>query len=208
VIVAVPVAGCATGPDQTTSAGPSPSRLVSADVGSPSPADPGTPSGSGRPASPSAVDATVPWDASLLAVLPADVEGLPLTPEADAFEASASDPDLVRDATAGAVAFVVDPATTEYAVAFVYRLRQGTFDEAWYRSWRDTFDEGVCAQAGGVTGNAEAEIGGRQTHIGSCAGGVRTYHVRLTDGGDDRIVSVQSLGEAHLGELVIAGLRG
>lgn len=135
------------------------------------------------------------------------MDGLALTPEAEAFTASASDPDLVRDAAAGVVAFVVDPTTTDYAVAFVYRLKPGTFDEEWYRSWRDSFDEGVCDQAGGVVGKAQADLGGRETHIGTCAGGVRTYHVNASDGDDALIVSVQSLGDDHLGELVVAGLR-
>jgi hypothetical protein len=153
------------------------------------------------------VVATVPWEDDLLGILPPEVGDLPLTPEPDAFEASASDPDLVRDAVAGAVAFVVDPATTGYAVAFVYRLRPGTFDAAWHRSWRDSFDQGVCEQAGGVAANAEAEIGGRLTYIGSCAGGVRTYHVHLEEADRDVVVSVQSLGDDRLGEGIVAGLR-
>jgi hypothetical protein len=66
----------------------------------------------------------------------------------------------------------------------------------------------VCAQAGGVVGKAEAEIADRLTHIGTCAGGVRTYHVHVEAAGDDLIISVQSLGDQRLGEQVIAGLRG
>jgi hypothetical protein len=149
----------------------------------------------------------VPWEDALLAILPADVGGYVLAPEQDAFTESSSDAGLVRDAAAGAVAFVVDPAGGDYAVAFVYQLRPGVFGDDWYRSWRDSFDEGVCEQAGGVEGNAEAELGGRQTYIGTCAGGVHTYHAHVPTAGGDVIVSVQSLGDQRYGEQVMAGLR-
>jgi hypothetical protein len=149
----------------------------------------------------------VPWDAALLVVLPPDVGGMPLTPEPDAFAASASDAALVRDAAAGSVALVVDPTGSDYAVAFVYRLHPGIYDEGWFRGWRDSFDQGVCEQAGGVTGNAEAEIGGRTTYIGSCAGGVLTYHAHLETDAGDVVVSAQSLGDKRLGEQVMEGLR-
>ena len=51
-------------------------------------------------------------------------------------------------------------------------------DEA-FRQWRDSFDQGACAAGGGVIGNAEATLGGRQTFIASCVGGMHTYHVYL-----------------------------
>ena len=54
------------------------------------------------------------------------------------------------------------------------------------------------------TGHAEAEIAGHQTFIGTCAGGVHTYHVHLPD--RDVIVSMQGAGEGRFGELVVAGL--
>ena len=69
---------------------------------------------------------------------------------------------------------------------------------------RDTFDTAVCEQAGGVDGRAEVEIEGRRTYVGTCAGGVRTYHVHLPD--SDVIVSMQSVGEGRYGERVVAGL--
>jgi hypothetical protein len=171
-----------------------------------------TPAASARASAsslPSAVasDAAVPFDADLLSVLPADVAGVPLAPEQDAFASSADDPALVRDAESGAVGFAMSPAGDDYAIAFVYRVRDDVFDEAWFRDWRDSFDEGVCAQAGGVTGRAEADIGDHHAYIGSCAGGVSTHHVHLEDPDGDLVVSVQSLGERRFGELVIEGLR-
>lgn len=167
-------------------------------------------SGAPSPSPPSAaspVAATVPWDDDLLAILPAEVDGLPMNPEAGAFAASASDAGLVRDAEAGAVGFVVAPATGDYAVAFVYELRPGVYDEDWFRAWRDSFDAGVCEQAGGVTGHAESQLGGHTVYIGSCAGGVLTYHAHLETETGDVIVSCQSLGDRRFGEQVMAGLR-
>lgn len=149
----------------------------------------------------------MPWDDDLLAILPPEVDGLSLNAEPDAFAASASDVGLVRDAEAGAVGFVVDPAAGAYAVAFVYELRPGVYDEGWYRAWRDSFDSGVCEQAGGVSGHAESQLGERTVYIGSCAGGVLTYHAHLATESGDVIVSSQSLGDRRLGEQVMASLR-
>ena len=70
-------------------------------------------------------------------------------------------------------------------------LIPGVFDEPTFRSWRDTFDEGVCLQAGGVGGHAETQIAGRTVYIGTCTGGVTTYHVRLAE--RNAIVSIWSL---------------
>jgi hypothetical protein len=200
--IAFALAGCGAGATPPL-ATPSPQSPTS----SPQPTSSAASTHPSAEASPSALPASVPWDADLLAVLPPDVDGLPLTPEPEAFAASASDAALVRDAAAGAVALVVDPATGDYAVSFVYRLRPGVFDESWFRDWRDSFDETVCEQAGGLTGNAESELGGRKVHIGSCAGGVRTYHAHLSSADADLVVSTQSLGEQRLGEQVMADLR-
>jgi hypothetical protein len=93
----------------------------------------------------------------------------------------------------------------DLAIVSVVRLRSGVFDEGFFRSWRDSYDEAACDAAGGVSGHAEAEIGGRTTFIGTCAGGAHTYHVRLeTD--DVILVSVTAVGERRLGEQVVAGL--
>jgi hypothetical protein len=56
-----------------------------------------------------------------------------------------------------------------------------------------------------MSGRAEAQIGGRTTFIGTCAGGAHTYHVRL-ESDDAIIVSVTAVGERRLGEQVVAGL--
>ena len=150
----------------------------------------------------------MPFEDDLLAILPETVAGRPVSPEHEAFDASASDPDLVRDAASGAVGVAIDPAGADYAIGFVYRLKPGVYDDGWFRDWRDSFDAAVCAQAGGVSGHASARIGPHTADIGTCAGGVTTYHVHLTDPatGDDLVVSVQAVGEKRYGEQMIAGL--
>jgi hypothetical protein len=97
-----------------------------------------------------------------------------------------------------AVGLVVDPATESFAVASVVKLKPGVYDDEFHRDWRDSFDEGVCAEAGGVEGNAEAQIDGETVYIGTCTGGVHTYHVYLEE--SDALVSVNAVGEARLGE--------
>jgi hypothetical protein len=145
---------------------------------------------------------TVPIDPSLLEVLPSMVAGLPVTA---ADPSGADDPGLVQTVERMAQGVVIDPATGDFAYASVIVLEPGVFDEAFYRSWRDSFDEGACSQAGGVSGHAQTTIAGRTVFVGRCTGGVLTYHVRLDR--PDAIVSVSSLGASRLGEQLLAGLR-
>ena len=61
---------------------------------------------------------------------------------------------------------------------------------------------GACAQAGGVAGNAETQLGGRTVYIGTCAGGLRTYHAWIDEPGRDRVralVRGRALGRAAHG---------
>jgi hypothetical protein len=111
-------------------------------------------------------------------------------------------------ALAVASAFGPPPTDTlpDYVVVTVARLKPGLFGDIFFRGWRDTFDAAVCEQAGGVDGHAEARIGGRQTFIGTCAGGVHTYHVYMPD--QDVIVSLQGAGDGRFGERVVEGLTG
>ena len=145
----------------------------------------------------------MPIDPTLLEILPATVAGLPVTAVPD--PSGTDDPGLIDSVERMAQALVVDPASDAFTFASVIVPRPGVFDDEFFRSWRDSFDEGACSQAGGVTGHAQATIGGRTTYIGSCEGGVLTYHVRLED--RDAIVSVSALGESRLGEQLVAGLR-
>ena len=145
-------------------------------------------------------------DPSLLDLLPDAVAGHPIEEAPEAAAESTADALLAQSAESIAVGIAADPATSSFAVASVVHLKPGVFNEEFFRDWRDSFDQGVCEQAGGVSGNAEAEIEGRTVYIGTCAGGVHTYHVYLE--GRDAIVSVNSVGDARLGEELMKDLPG
>ena len=160
------------------------------------------------PASPGA-GAGAQVDPGLLAFVPSSVEGVPLTFDPETSATIAADPAIARDAVSLAVALAIVPAASgvdDLAIVSVVRLRDPSKDEAWFRDWRDSYDEGACSQADGVAvGHAEAEIGGGTVYIGSCAGGVLTYHTRLEQAGI--LVSVHALGSRRLGEKVMAGIH-
>lgn len=199
-IVAFVLIGC----DAATSAGPT----RSAEAQSLSPSRSLVPSASGPATSSpevsaSAASGSVPHDPSLLELLPAEVDGIPVVGDADTSAAMGEDPALGDDATGLAAATVVAPAGDDFAIIAIVRFEPGVVDDAYFRDWRDSYDDGACSQAGGVAGHAQAAIGGLSTFIGTCQGGLRTYHVRPAD---DVLVSVSSLGERRLGEEVVEGI--
>jgi len=146
---------------------------------------------------------SVTVDQTLLELLPTTISGLPVA--AIAKPAGTDDPLLAESVDRMAQAFVIDPATDDFAYTSVMALRPGVFDASYFRSWRDSFDEGACSQSGGVTGHAETTIAGRIVYIGTCDGGVSTYHVRLDPANE--IVSISAFGEQRLGEQLLAALR-
>ena len=153
----------------------------------------------------SAPTATVAFDDSLLALLPADIDGLTFEPDPDAL----ADLDVKALGIAAdriAIAVISDVESGELAVTSVLHLRDGAFGDAFFRSYRDSYDVAACEPAGGKAGNAEAQIGGHQTFIGTCGSGGHTYHVYLPD--QQAIVSVVSVGETRrFGERIVEGLR-
>lgn len=145
-------------------------------------------------------------DPFLLKVLPASIKGAPLVENAEAEAHDLTDPALAGQASALAAALAIDPTTSDWAYVSVVHLRAGVFSDAYFKSWRETFDSGACSQAGGVAQNsAETEIAGHKTFIGHCVGGVLTYHVHLSPA--DVIVSISALGDQRFGQLVVEGLR-
>lgn len=222
LLVGVLGAGCGgPGPSPatpTTSAGatggtPSP---ATASAGSSNPAE-SPPAGSSNPAeSPPAVASTpsapaaspsggqgAVEDPSLIEVLPAQVAGSDVTLESQAFAEALADPGFAANIEAAAFGVVV--AGNDLASAVVARPVEHVYSDAWFRDWRDSYNDGACAQSGSVVGNAEAEIGGRTVYIGTCSGGLRTYHTWIED--RDLLVSAFSIGEARFGEQLMAGLR-
>jgi hypothetical protein len=165
------------------------------------------PTSFGPPPSPSFPDDTTPLtlDGALLEVLPTTVEGVALTEDLDIAADALNDPVLPHIATAADAAVAVDAGSGNLVSAWVIKLRPEAFDDAGFRQWRDAYDDGACAAAGGVTGRAEATIGGRQAYITNCVAGLRTYHVWLRD--QDILISASSIGDARYGEHLLEGLR-
>ncbi|HEY7133317.1 MAG TPA: hypothetical protein VH440_13770, partial [Candidatus Limnocylindrales bacterium] len=153
------------------SSGPTPATPPVASAASPSGVVPtalaGSPSGPGTsspvaassgssPASESAVAA----DPALLDLLQSGVAQLTMTYDPDTTASVRSDPAVVRDAQSMAIGLATPAGKAspeEFVIANVVRLRDPSRDDAWFRSWRDTYDQAACEQAGGVQGNAETK---------------------------------------------------
>ena len=198
--IALIVGACTSGPTATPTGKP-------ASSGAAATATAQAPTSFGPPPSPSAPDDTTPLtlDGGLLDVLPMVVEGIPLTEDLDIASDALSDPVLPHIATAADAAVAVDTGSGNLVSAWVIRLRPGVLDDAGFRQWRDAFDDGACAAAGGVVGRAEATIGGRQAFVTSCVAGLHTYHVWLK--AQDILISASSIGDGRFGEHLLEELR-
>lgn len=195
LVTAAAFAAHACGPTALTTA----SNPVASSLPSPSP--PPTAPFESAPAPPAGVIV----DLGLLEVLPAQIDGVTLQPDSSTAAEVASDLMLGESALSIAVALAVGPGSSgseDLAIVSVVRLRPDVFDEAFYQGWRDTYDEAACEVADGVEGEAETEIGGRATYVGTCVGGAQTYHTYLEDQGF--IVSIIATGSRRFGELILA----
>ncbi len=200
--------GC--GPSTSTTGPPAGSAPASEAASSPS--ETGTASATTPAASPGASMGSdglgTLVDASLLRVLPPAIDGVALEPDPATAAQIAADPSLAGSARAIAVALAIRPGTSagdDLAIVSVIRLHDGVFSDAWFDTWRSTYDQGACDVAGGIDGApTQRTIAGRTVFVGTCAGDARTYHVHLAD--PTLIVSVTAAGPGHFGELVMAGL--
>jgi hypothetical protein len=158
------------------------------------------------PLATSASDAPLVIDPTLLAILPAQVDGVAIVPAPDAADAMIADPSLRASASAIAVAVVAtgNAASDDIASVSVVRLRPGIFSPSFFEAWRGSYDEAACAPAGGVASHSQDVIGTRTVETASCTGGARTMHVHLAG---DVLVSITAVGDHRLGDLVMAGLR-
>jgi hypothetical protein len=199
LVVVLSVMACGPAPADTATPQASPPVASAPTTPAPTlgPTDP--PGPSATPASPGS---GVVEDLSLLSLVPADVAGVPVRPETVAYAEAASDPAFAANVEAAAFFVAVD--ASDLASGVVAQLRPGVFSEGFFRDWRDSYNEGACAQAGGVAGNAEAELGGRTVYITSCAGGLLAYHAHVEDRGV--IVSLISVGERRFGEQLMKGI--
>jgi hypothetical protein len=211
-VLALAINGCGSSPSPSAvasgpgSATPSASTTPSV-VPSGSSASASGPSAPGPPSpSPPRSGSGLPIDPSLLDVLPATLAGFDRQTDPDVDARAFADPALQAIGTAGASAIYVAPTSGDFAYATLIRLIGGRIADASFRSYRDSFDAGACSQAGGVSGNAEATIAGRRTYIGSCAGGLHTYHAVLAHAGV--LLSISSAGDAQLGQRLVSAAGG
>lgn len=157
------------------------------------------------PPTSTAVVSGVEIDPALLGILPATVDGLAVLESPEGEAEALGDPLLGEVASALAAGLAIEPATGDFVYAVVVGLLPGAMDGHVFRDWRDSFDEGACSQADGVSGHAETQIGGRTVYIGTCVGGLRTYHVWIEE--NAVLVSASEVGERRLGQLLIENLR-
>jgi len=183
---------------QETGAGSSPSLPAPPAAASSSPA-----AASAVPAASSPPAAGAVRDDSLLSILPPDVDGAPVTVEEASFDEAVRDAAFADHVVRAAFAVVATP--TDLASGVVARLHPGLLDGAFLADWRETYNEGACAQAGGVATNAETQLGDRTVYIATCAGGMTVYHAAIPE--RDVVVSLFSLGEGRFGERLIRDLR-
>lgn len=213
LLAALGLAVAACGPSSTTTAPPStpgptpagpPATLPPPATGTAEPASIDVPSASeaGPSAAPADPGATV-RDDSLLALLPPDIDGVPVGAEDQAFGEATADPAF--GANVERAAFFVVTRDTDLASGLVAVFREGRWGDAAYQDWRETYNEGVCAQAGGVKTTAETTIDERMVWITTCAQGLRVYHVYVEEKG--ALVSVFSLGDGLFGERIVKDLR-
>ena len=160
----------------------------------------------GSPPSPTHDDATpAVIDTALLEHLPETVGGAPVTEALDEAALALADPALSRIATALDVGLALDEATGNLVTAHVVRLREGAFNDATFRQWRDSYDEGACTAAGGVDARAEVTMDERNVFVTSCVEELRAYHLWIKD--ENLLISASSVGSGRFGELLMSELR-
>jgi hypothetical protein len=173
----------------------------------PSPPAAAAPAGAASPTAPGialASGTTVTRDPSLLAILPASIAGVQVTEEAQSFDEAVRDSSFVGSVDRAAFAIAV--SGTDLASGVVAHLRPGVYSDAMFADWRASYDEGACAQSGGVAAHAERDAGSRTTYVTTCGGGLRVYHTYLAAKGV--IVSLFSTGSADLGGQLVGAIGG
>jgi len=218
------VAGCGTAgvsiPPAAANQATAPAASVLPATPAPqSPRSASTPRASGASASGASASAALPspspglssvapgidvvMDPTLLQILPAAIGTAKVAIEPDSFSEAVQDPSFV--ASVDSAAFAVVTEGEDLASGVVAHLRPDVYSDAFFRDWRDSYDEGACGQAGGVAAHAETTLGDRPAFITTCAGGLRVYHAYVPE--REVIVSVFSLGQGRFGEQLVAGLR-
>jgi hypothetical protein len=169
------------------------------------PLDTGTPVGTGSSGVADTPGGTVTIDPNLLAILPRSVDSIAVIEDSDGDDQIRADDVLPTIASAAVAAVAADPQNSNLAFGYVIKLLPKALTDAIYRSWRDSFDEGVCQGQDQVIGNASSTVKGNTVYIGTCANGIRTYHAWLESKGI--LISLWETGEKRLGLVMLGTLR-
>jgi hypothetical protein len=215
VVVALVVAGCGRSEVSLSPAAATPTAATTNSVAITTPApsasaspvvSPGLPSVSPGPPSVSPTPAVV-MDPALLQILPPTIGTAKVEIEPEAFAEAIGDASFVAavDSAAFAVVVGVGVGGEDLASGVVAHLRPGTYSDAFFRDWRDSYDEGACGQSAGVARRAQVTLGGRPVYVTTCTGELRVYHAYVPE--RDVIVSLLSLGEQQFGAQLLDGLR-
>ena len=137
--------------------------------------------------------------------MPKSIGSIPITPSPEAAAEPAADASLAKSAQSLAVGLAVDQATGNLVVASVVRLKPGVFSDEFFRDWRDSFDEGVCGQAGGVTGNAQADDR-RPDRVHRDVRRAASTPITSTSRAPTSIVSLNAVGDGRMGEQLMDSL--
>jgi hypothetical protein len=190
------LAGCGLDPSPPPSSVPPTASPAVATTPSSTPSAPTPPTGPSD-ALPIAADPGL-----INSVLGTSVAGLTFRYDADTTAQVMADPGVRKDASALGIGLYTVTGQTpveDFAIVSVLRLRDpASADDEWFRSYRDSYDESACAQAGGVARHSQTEIQTHTVFIGSCAGGAFTYHLRTMTG--DLVVSITGVGPGRIGE--------
>ncbi len=145
-------------------------------------------------------------DPALLALVPAEVAGLPVHEDAAAAAQAATDPQLAAVLSAYETGVVGDNGAN--IAAFVLAIPKPAVDVvAYFARWRIDYDKSGCEPAGGALANRTEVIAGRHVEITACAGGATIYHALV--GSDGRtILSILEVGPKMLGRQMLANLPG
>jgi len=143
-------------------------------------------------------------DPGLLSVLPARVGGVAVAQEPDSFSQAMADPCFA--ANVDRAVFAIAVSGDDLASGVVAHLRPGVYSDAMFADWRSSYDDGACAQAGGVVGHAQQTLALRTTYVTTCGGGLRVYHAYLP--GKGAIVSLFSTGPNDFGAQLVSGIAG
>jgi hypothetical protein len=147
---------------------------------------------------------TTAEDPTLLAILPATVAGASVSQEPASFPEAIHDPSFVANVDRAVFFVIVDG--NDLASGVVAHLRAGSWSDKFFGDWRASYDDGACAQSGGVVAHAETTSGGRTVYVTTCGGGLRVYHAYVESRG--AVVSILSTGSRLFGGQLMAGIRG